>query len=145
MGSYPIFIFVNTSTRHLSPEWLRSRLDVLIQRLLDQVDASRVFSVFAPEMVTHEFAQLWTYRTGIGSYREPYYAAKLTYCTPATITRRRMTIFPDLGYVPRLAEERDLRVVAELCRGFAATSVRLRSVIDDLSCLIQPFIRSRSP
>ncbi|KZV76935.1 hypothetical protein PENSPDRAFT_673129 [Peniophora sp. CONT] len=122
MGSFPIFIFVNTSPRHLSPEWLRSRLDAMIQRLLGQVDASRVFSVFAPEPVTREFAQMWMYRTNIGFYSEPYYAAKLTYCTPTTITRRRMTVFPDLGYVPRLAEDKDLHVVAELCRGFAATS-----------------------
>lgn len=122
MGSYPLFIFANTSSRHLTPEWLRSRLEALIQRLLAKVDASRVFSVFAPEAITREFAQMWTYRTDIGFYNEPYYAAKLTYCTPTTITRRRMTLFPDLGYVPRLGEEKDLHVVAELCRGFAATS-----------------------
>lgn len=145
MGSYPIFIFANTSSRQLSPEWLRSRLDALIQRLLEHVDETRVFSVFAPEVVTREFAQMWTYHTEIGCYSEPYYAAKLTYCTPATITRRRMTLFPDLGYVPRLAEERDLRVVAELCRGFAATSVRLIFAFDGSSWLIHSFIRSRSP
>lgn len=130
MGSYPVFLFANTSSRQLSPEWLRPRLDALILRLLKHVDETRVFSVFAPETITREFAQLWTRYTGIGSYSEPYYAAKLTYCTPTTITRRRMTIFPDLGYVPRLAEERDLRVVAELCRGFAATSVRFVIAID---------------
>ena len=145
MGSYPLFIFANTSSRHLSPEWLRSRLDALIQRLLGQVDASRVFSVFAPEAVTREFAQMWTCCTDIGFYSEPYYAAKLTYCTPATITRRRMTLFPDLGYVPRLAEDRDLRVVAELCRGFAATSVRLKIINDGSSWSTHSFIRSRSP
>jgi hypothetical protein len=123
LGSYPIFLFATAPFDELDAEFLRPRLDAIIQELLEHIHPSRVFSVFAPEPVTREFAALWTSFTGIGSYHEPYYSAKLAYCTSSTLSRRRMTLFTDLHYVPRIARDSDIAVIADLCQGFAMTSV----------------------
>jgi len=122
LGSYPIFIFATAPPEDLVKDYLHSRLNALVLHLLALVSPSRVFSVFAPEPVTQEFAQIWSQYTGIDSYQEPYYAAKLTYCTPSTLSRRRMTLFSDLIYTPRRAHEEDIPALAKLCHEFATTS-----------------------
>ncbi|KAI0031422.1 hypothetical protein K488DRAFT_79073 [Vararia minispora EC-137] len=122
LGSYPLFIFANTPFDDLGDDFIRPRLDAIIQGLLNHVHPSRVFSVFAPEPVTRAFAALWSCYTNIRPYQEPYYSAKLTYCTKSSLTRRQMTFFADLFYVPRLACDSDILVIAELCQGFAMTS-----------------------
>ena len=123
IGSYPLFIFSSSPADMVNDQSLYPRIDVLINTLLQVVPTSRVFSIFAPEPVARVFVELWTRYTGIRSYPDPYYAAKLTFCTSETLMFRHLSDFRDTIYTPRLAREDDLRIVAELCQGFASTSV----------------------
>ncbi|KAI0068118.1 hypothetical protein BV25DRAFT_523081 [Artomyces pyxidatus] len=122
LGSYPIFILPTTPFHTLTEDYIYPRIEQLAHSLLAVAGAERVFSVFAPEPVTIAFSRLWSQITGIRSYDEPYYAAKLTHCTAATFVDRTMSVFPDISYLPRPATERDAAAVAELCAEFASTS-----------------------
>ncbi|TFY81996.1 hypothetical protein EWM64_g2024 [Hericium alpestre] len=121
-GSYPLFIVPIAPFEDLTADYLRPRLEQLVSAVLREVPVERVFSVFAPDPVTYMFADLWSRYTGIGAYAEPYYAAKLSYCTPETFIDRKASVHPDLTYVPRLAVDADVAAAAALCKGFAATS-----------------------
>ncbi|KAI0274988.1 hypothetical protein BC834DRAFT_24659 [Gloeopeniophorella convolvens] len=121
-GSYPIFIFSAVPFSSLTEDFLHPRIQLLVHALLSHVSPNRVFSVFAPDPVARMFSRIWSYSTKIGYYEKPYYAAKLTYCTSESFNDKRMTSFPNLAYVPRLATEDDLAAVAELCQRFSDTS-----------------------
>ncbi|TFY55248.1 hypothetical protein EVG20_g9390 [Dentipellis fragilis] len=122
LGSYPVFIIPTAPFHDLHDEYLYPRLELLISRILLEIPQERIFSVFAPEPISIAFTKLWSCRTGVGYYEEPYYAAQLTYCTSETFVDRRATMFPDVVYVPRKATEEDVASVAPLCQGFAETS-----------------------
>jgi hypothetical protein len=124
MGSYPIFIFSTRPFANLTKEYLLPRVAALVSAVHNAIPVNRVFSVFAPEPITQLFVSLWTEVTGIRSYaNEPYYAAKLSYCTKRSIVNRQTTIHPDLVYDLRPADDDDIMDVAELCHDFAANSV----------------------
>lgn len=123
MGAYPIFIVTTCRPEQLTDDFLLPRLIPLVKALHAAVPIHRVYSVFAPEAITNLFVQLWTEVTGVESYiHEPYYAAKLSYCTKKEFVNRQMSVFPDLAFELRPAVEGDLEQVAELCHGFAAES-----------------------
>ncbi|KAL0058355.1 hypothetical protein AAF712_014974 [Marasmius tenuissimus] len=92
---------------------------VMAEKLLDASSLERVFSVFAPDDIASIFAQKWSRLTGVNILPEPYYAAKLSYCTKDTFNRRSLTQNPAWDLRP--ARDEDLPPVAELCRQFAAT------------------------
>jgi hypothetical protein len=123
LGTYPIIIFTPHEPERLYEAFIRPRITRLIYALDQQVLRHRVYSVFAPEEITKVFAKVWSAHTGIAIEKEPYYAALITYCTRATFRNRRTTIDPDFVYDLRLAEETDIPAAAELCYGFAETSV----------------------
>ncbi|KZT75098.1 hypothetical protein DAEQUDRAFT_734567 [Daedalea quercina L-15889] len=124
LGSYPIFIYTPTPYTQLDAQHYVPRLRSLVQSLQESVPPERVFSVFAFDVIARTFASLWTKTTGIGLERDPeYYAANFTYCTKATFQSRRLAAPRDVAYYDlRRAGKDDLKHVAELCRGFAATS-----------------------
>lgn len=124
LGSSPIFIFATAPFDALTSSYLMPRLEELVYTLAEHVPVERVFSIFAPEPITRIFTHLWSNLTRVAFYEEPYYAAKFATCTRETFVDRRMTLFSDITYVPRLAVESDLEAVADLCKGFASTSVR---------------------
>ena len=124
MGSYPIFIFSTRPFASLTHEYLLPRLVALARKLREAVPIKRVYSVFAPEPITQLFASLWTEATGVEGYTdEPYYAAKLSYCTKRSIVNRQTIVHADLVYDLRPAINDDILDVAELCYDFAAASV----------------------
>jgi len=123
LGSYPLFIYTPIPSIQLDPRHYIPRLRSLVHSLQQAVPSERVFSIFALEDVARAFASLWTKATGVTLERDPeYYAAKLTYCTRATLQSGQLTPLRDVAYDLRLARESDLPHVAELCCGFAATS-----------------------
>jgi len=126
MGSYPIFIFSTRPFADLTEEYLLPRLDALVRAVYEEVPIERVYSVFAPDPITQLFVSLWTEATGVQSYTdEPYYAAKLSYCTRRSIVNRQTTVHPDLVYDLRPAVDDDILDVAELCHKFAADCVSI--------------------
>ncbi|KAF5357406.1 hypothetical protein D9758_005951 [Tetrapyrgos nigripes] len=141
MGKYPIFIASTSPPPSLSDEFVRPRLHLIVEHLLDIVDLYRVYSVFAPDAVAYWFAQLWTEQTGIRCYDNPYYAAKLSVCCSKTFKYRSVTISPGLEYNLRPAVEADLHAVAELCYGFAQESepfvLDAQGAVREASILIQ--------
>lgn len=132
LGTYPIFIW-SYPGQSLRGEDLSPRIGCLIQKLLQRAGPHRVYSVFSVEPVSRMFAHLWTRTTGISIIREPYYAAKLTWCSRETLTNSRCPTPPDVMINLRVAEERDVTQVAELCRGFASTSVSPLHRISEMS------------
>ncbi|KAK1231787.1 hypothetical protein PQX77_005079 [Marasmius sp. AFHP31] len=117
LGTYPIFIVAlcQLSVGHLQP-----RIQAMAEKLSEVSLPERVYSVFAPDDIANIFAQKWSRITGITTIPEPYYAAKLAYCTKETLNRRTLTHNPAWDLRP--ARDEDLPGVAELCRQFAATS-----------------------
>jgi hypothetical protein len=147
MGSYPIFIVSLRPFASLTHQYLLPRLIALASALHDTVPVNRVYSVFAPEPITMLFVSLWTELTGVGSYaREPYYAAKLSYCTKSSFSNRQTTIHPDLVYDLRPADDDDIMDVAELCHNFAAVSVSYSSFYHKKFAYFNKFhVTSRTP
>ncbi|KAF8150535.1 hypothetical protein K438DRAFT_439336 [Mycena galopus ATCC 62051] len=122
IGEYPVFFFTTHPIHHLTPDFLLPRLIRLAEALRDAVPIERVYSVFAPDAVTKMFIEVWCSLTGVQGYKEPYYHAKLSYCTRRSFVNRQMSTLSDLVYELRPAVDSDLEVVASLCYQFAADS-----------------------
>ena len=135
LGSYPIFIFTTAPfDTLLDTMYVYPRIKALVDALLQNIPSERVFSVFAQEPVTRVFTSLWEANTRISSYKTPYYAANLTYCTKQTFVNRSTTLIPGISFTPRLAVESDIDAVTSLCKGFAATSVSRHLSTEAQSC-----------
>ncbi|KAJ7033367.1 hypothetical protein C8F04DRAFT_623124 [Mycena alexandri] len=122
LGTYPAFVFTTHPIHRLTPEFLLPRLIRLAEALRAAVPIKRVYSFFAPDAVTKMLVEIWFSLTGVQGYQDPYYHAKLSYCTKQSFVNRRMTTFPGLVYELRPAVESDLEGVASLCYQFAADS-----------------------
>ncbi|KAF7799292.1 hypothetical protein EIP86_010524 [Pleurotus ostreatoroseus] len=123
LGKYPVFIFTPLPPADLHTNYTKQRLYALACELQAAQPSNRVFSVFAPEAVTLQFCSIWSTITGIPLDPEPeYYAAKITYCTNRSFRPRQRTLFPDVEYTLRLAQDDDVMRAAELCYGFAKES-----------------------
>lgn len=127
----PIFIASSLPIATLSnPDFLIPRLRRLVNALYDELTkpgasgVSRVFSVFAVAPITTAFAEIWTAKTGIAPEPEPYYSATYARCTKQSFRNKQFTILGETTYDLRLAVEKDLDPVAQLCYDFALTSVR---------------------
>ncbi|KAJ7579311.1 hypothetical protein C8J56DRAFT_796606 [Mycena floridula] len=122
LGDYPIFITTSMPYSQLTEAYLEPRLRQLAEVLARNVPHRRVFSVFAPEIIASIFVPQWTQLTGIESYSNPYYHAKLTFLSRGTrsLNKQMTTMSNDqIIYELRPAVSRDLRAVAELCLGFS--------------------------
>ena len=141
MGPYPAFIFTTIPFHELTDQHIRPLIYTLVHALFQTVQTRRIYSVFAVEPVTRIFAEEWTRITGIQAYREPYYAAKLSPCTLASLDTRIASDNPTLGYYLRPAEQADIPAIAECCFLFADAAVSVLvscnflSLIDSLSSL----------
>jgi hypothetical protein len=103
---------------------LLSDVDRLADRLLKEVPSRRIFSVFGPETIVTRFTDVWTKKTGISVDPNPYYAAKLTYVTLETLSKRSASV-PGSGYELRKANVHDdVEEIAQLYYEFAQKSVR---------------------
>ncbi|KAJ8517526.1 hypothetical protein ONZ45_g5311 [Pleurotus djamor] len=121
VGKYPIFIATTHPHSSLSPDFLQERMAAIVDLLCQKTHPSRVYSVYAPKPISEAFAKEWSIRTGIRCEPEPYYDARVSYCTkgafvdtPIKASNQRLEF--------RRADERDLVRVAELCYGFASES-----------------------
>lgn len=124
LGSYPLFIYTPIPTIQLAPSYYVPRMHSLIRKLQQSVPPERVFSVFALDPLSRCFASIWAQVSGIKLHQDPeYYAAKLTYCNVDTLQTGHLSPLRDVTYDLRLARESDVKNVAELCHGFATTSV----------------------
>ncbi|KAG6910503.1 hypothetical protein DXG01_009922 [Tephrocybe rancida] len=122
MGTYPVFLYSAHPTRELIPAFVLPRIQLLVDKLRESVDVERVYSVFAVDVVTRAFSEMWSKATQIRCYKEPYYAAKFTFCTRQSFKARQYTTFPGISYELRLAVPSDIRAAAKLCYGFAAAA-----------------------
>ncbi|KAG6814129.1 hypothetical protein H0H92_002124 [Tricholoma furcatifolium] len=122
MGNYPIFIYSAQSTPVLTVSFVRPRVERLATTLHECVSVERVFSVFAVDVVSEAFADVWCRITHIGFYKRPYYAASFTYCTTQSLgsKHRQFTMLPGMSYDLRPAVREDIPAVAKLCYDFAA-------------------------
>jgi hypothetical protein len=123
MGDLPIFIFTPNAAAQHDAQFLQPRMERLVDTLFCTIPYQRAYSVFAPELIATIFVALWTQLTLVPFYREPYYAAKLVFCTKQSFVNRQVTVHPHLSYDLRLGVEDDIPEVATLCHGFAMTSV----------------------
>ena len=122
-GKYPVFIYSPKPESELTRTFIDPRVDMMVAKLLSTVSTRRVYSVFAIDAVAKSFAEAWKAYTGIMAIKEPYYAAKFSFCTPARLAQ---TPKPDGGVRMRLALPGDAAQVASLCRGFSEESVRFK-------------------
>ncbi|KAF5385238.1 hypothetical protein D9615_001282 [Tricholomella constricta] len=123
MGEYPIFIFCARPCSDLVPSFVVPRIQLLANALHSCVDVERVYSVFALDLVSRIFADTWSHLAQVRYYHEPYYAAKITFCTRRTLRVRKFTTLPDVSYDMRLAVASDIPATAKLCYGFASEAV----------------------
>ncbi|KAG9222509.1 hypothetical protein CCMSSC00406_0002844 [Pleurotus cornucopiae] len=119
LGTYPICIYTPHPADQMTESFCRPRLNKLVNALHKHVDQKRVFSVFAFETVSRIFAEFWKNLTGL-DYVD-YYAAKQAFCTKATFIKAPLMAEPERDNV-RLAVEKDIEGVAELCFRFAQDS-----------------------
>ncbi|KAG8980544.1 hypothetical protein FRB90_007651 [Tulasnella sp. 427] len=120
IGKYPIFLYSNVPDDELTSEWVVPRIELLVKHLRSTAGFKRVFSVFGPVPLTRAFVSSWMDATSAVPVDDPYYAAKHTFCTRATLSAEPNPL--PSNHVLRLAEPSDLARCAELCFGFAAGS-----------------------
>ncbi|KAK0194819.1 hypothetical protein F5146DRAFT_1172143 [Armillaria mellea] len=132
-GKYPIFIATTLPTKSYSLEFIHRPMFLLAKELYRVVPVPRVYSVFAPDAITQHFATLWTGLTGVGHITQPYYAAKLTFCTKMTFRYQQAKTVTGVTYELRLAVLNDVEEIAKLCQGFASESEPF--VLDDAGAL----------
>jgi len=121
LGLYPIFIYSANPSDELNTDFLSSRMKCLVSKLLSSTCTERVFSVFAPKVVTEMFCNIWTSVTDIASIPTPYYDAKFACCYRYSLERKAIRL-PE-NWTTRPATLDDLLDTGRLCEGFAATSV----------------------
>ncbi|KAG6868868.1 hypothetical protein C0993_008616 [Termitomyces sp. T159_Od127] len=120
MGDYPIFIYSARPSSALDIEFVTPRMELMTEILSGRINVKRVFSVFSLTMVSEVFVHIWSEKTCIVFYKEPYYDAKLTYCTRQSFRPRQYTMLHGLSYDLRLGVPSDVFDIAKLCHGFAA-------------------------
>ncbi|KJA28744.1 hypothetical protein HYPSUDRAFT_128581 [Hypholoma sublateritium FD-334 SS-4] len=128
MGRYPLFICTTLPYSWLSNELYQghivSAMKLLVTTLLRHVAPSRVYSTFGQEIVIGIFSRLWTEETGIRALEEPYYHAKISHSTAATVHACDVQYLelPNEETEIRLARREDCPAIADLTYGFAGES-----------------------
>lgn len=129
IGRYPLFIYTTIPYSSLSDERCQghivSAMRLLVITLLQHIPPSRVYSAFGQEIVIHFFSGLWTEITNINALEEPYYIAKISHSTDATVRACDVRYHENPGEESeiRLARREDCPAIADLGYGFAGESV----------------------
>ncbi|KAJ3576491.1 hypothetical protein NP233_g391 [Leucocoprinus birnbaumii] len=125
IDSYPVFIYNHLPPDLLTRGYIQPRMAALANALAEALNGNlaRVYAVYGQDPLAEAFAWNWTNITGIGNLVDkPYYAAKLSYCTRQTLRSRFLPLPDDLIPEIRLANDEDVREVAQCCHGFASDS-----------------------
>ncbi len=141
-GKYPIFICTTLPTNSHSLEFIRQPMSLLAKELYRVVPVPRVYSIFAPDAIAQHFTTLWTSLTGVDHITQPYYAAKLTFCTKMTFRYRQATMVPGVTYELRLAVPSDIEEIAKLCHGFASESVSMFDIVSLRAVLLISYLHA---
>ncbi|KIO17348.1 hypothetical protein M407DRAFT_85086 [Tulasnella calospora MUT 4182] len=141
IGKYPVFLYSNVPDDDMTSEWIVPRIELLVKRLRCCLSTKRVFSVFGPVPLTRAFVSAWVDSTEAMPVEDPYYAAKHTYCTRATLSQETSAI--PVGHELRLADMSDLHRGTELCYGFAAGSEPFVLSIEDATKEARGYIANR--
>jgi hypothetical protein len=124
MGTNPIFIVPRLDVSLLDAQYLLPRIGRIVDVLSHLVSSTRrVYSVFAPDLVSNIFANIWSQRRGVPIIRECYYHANLTYCTRETFIPGLPSGNRETRHDLRRAVEADIQEASVLCRGFFEESV----------------------
>jgi len=141
ISTNPIFLCSLHPSAALTPEFLNERIPRFVYAFRQYVDPDRVFSVFGPDPLTEAFCTEWSRQTGKVRVPEPYYAAKLSFCTLDTLAPPPAPRDGDPDYRARLAKQADLKAVAVMCKDFADDSVTFPLSIQDATREAQALIR----
>ncbi|KAF9479092.1 hypothetical protein BDN70DRAFT_807583 [Pholiota conissans] len=119
LGKYPIFVFSPIPYAYLDDNKYVPAIRLLATRMVENIDPSRVYSIFGPEVVTRKLAAMWTRRTRIPEVPEPYYHAKISYLRPQDLVDTNVAIHPNDRIRIRPAHAGDIPQIAQLCWMFA--------------------------
>jgi hypothetical protein len=119
---YPIFIYAAQPMGKVGDQYIYARIQCIVDQLMRLIPVRRVFSVFANEPVAEAFASIFSELVNVPRIREPYYAARFTFCTRSTF-RNNDAIADSQSVAMRKATLEDVPRAAQLCYGFAAESV----------------------
>ncbi|KDR75524.1 hypothetical protein GALMADRAFT_68480 [Galerina marginata CBS 339.88] len=122
MGKYPLFFFTPLTYAQLHPDTITPPLVMVAQALRRHVSPRRVYSVFAPEIVTQVFSNIWSGVTHIKTEPEAYYHALISYLTAETLINKATPPISGAECELRLGRPGDLQAIAQLCYLFAEDS-----------------------
>lgn len=143
LGKYPVFIFTPLSRNILVDDFVRPRILQIVRALREHAPPERVFSIFALDVLTHLFADLWTAETGVRLAANPvYYHSALMYCDRSTFRSRELPLLPDAVITLRLAVDADVKKTAALCRGFSETSVSFPTLPTSCQIIADMYVTS---
>ncbi|PPQ67951.1 hypothetical protein CVT26_005831 [Gymnopilus dilepis] len=123
MGEYPIFFFTPFPYASLDADAMTPALRLVAYKLRENLHSRRrVYSIFAPEIISVTFADIWSQIAGVRREREPYYHAKISYLTPTTFIEKRTPPLQGAYCDLRRGNPADLQGIADLCYRFAHDS-----------------------
>lgn len=125
IDSYPVFLYTTLPANRLTQGYVQPRMAEMVKALARALngDLPRVYAVYGQDPLAQAFAWNWTNHTGIRNLSDkPYYEAKLSFCTRQTFRSRLLSLPDDLIPEIRLANNDDIRAVAQCCYGFARDS-----------------------
>lgn len=127
IDSYPVFFYTTLPIHQLTQEFVLPRIKEMIGALLSSgVPVERIYAVYGPDCLAKAFAWNWTNMTGTRNLgNEPYYAAKLSFCSRRTFKERTVEMRDGVTYEIRPANNSDIGEIARCCYGFAEDSVGL--------------------
>ncbi|KAJ1302585.1 hypothetical protein OPQ81_002902 [Rhizoctonia solani] len=120
LGGYPLFIWSSHPSCDLTPTFIEHRVQLAAIQLYKLVPSQRIFSVFGLVPVVCAFRDIWAHISGHNPEPTPFYSAKLSYCTKASL-KSTLSRIPQ-GDSIRVAEMGDHEEVAGLCHAFAQYS-----------------------
>lgn len=119
MGNYPLFIFTAAPRSSLIEDEVCDAMEVMAEAIDASVPRSRIYSVFAVDVVSEAFSEAWAQRTGIEFYTRPYYDSTISFCSRRDITQSRQdTVLHGIEYDLCPATWDDVAEVGRLCEMF---------------------------
>ncbi|KAK7058540.1 hypothetical protein VNI00_002176 [Paramarasmius palmivorus] len=121
LGRYPIFLWSKPGSVSQRAGELESVAKGIVVELASRLPPIHVFSVFGGSSLVEAFASAWSAQTGFKRAPSPYYHATLATCSRQTLVGSSQEI-PQTDII-RIAEEKDVGMVAMMCGEFAKLSV----------------------
>lgn len=120
LGHHPVYIYSARAGHELTNGFLLDRMkrivDCLYQHMRERrLSSRRIFSVFAVEPVSEQFARCWAMKTSIAYVDPPFFSGTFSSCTPASLTRIRTPPAALAHGEARLATAQDANFVARMC------------------------------